>query len=109
MDGTYKVRYVFWMGLSFEWNRRKALANAAKHGVTFVEAESVFADPLAIMLGDPRHSRDEDRYVLFGQSDWGNYLAVMFTERGDAIRIISARRMTSRERREYEQGGETNE
>lgn len=97
------------MALHFYWNRRKALANAAKHGVTFVEAESVFGDPLAITVDDPRHSRDEARYVLFGQSDWGNYLAVMFTERGDAIRIISARSMTARERREYEQGGVTDE
>jgi hypothetical protein len=97
------------MGMHFGWDRRKALANAAKHGVTFVEAESVFGDPLASTLDDPRHSHEEVRYVIFGQSDWGNYLAVMFTERGDAIRIISARRMTSRERREYEEGGEPDE
>jgi len=97
------------MGLHFEWDRRKALANAAKHGVTFVEAKSVFGDSLASTVDDPRHSREEIRYVAFGQSDWGNYLAVMFTERGDAIRIISARRMTARERREYEEGGEPNE
>jgi uncharacterized DUF497 family protein len=97
------------MGLHFEWDRRKALANAAKHGVTFVEAESVFGDPLATTVDDPRHSRDEARYVVFGLSDWGSYLAVMFTHRGDVIRIISGRSMTSRERREYERGGEANE
>ena len=99
----------FSLGLHFEWDRRTALANAAKHAVTFVEAESVFADPLATTVDDPRHSREEGRYVVFGQSDWGSYLAVMFTDRGDAIRIVSARRMTSRERREYERGGETDE
>lgn len=93
------------MGLHFEWDRRKALSNAAKHGVTFVEAESVFADPLSVTLDDPRHSRGEVRYVLVGRSSWGRYLAVMFTERGDAIRIISARATTARERREYEEGG----
>ena len=97
------------MGVRFEWDRRKALANAAKHGVTFVEAESVFGDPLSVTLDDLRHSRDEIRNVMFGRSDRGSYLAVMFTEGGGTIRIISARAMTSRERREYEEGGRADE
>lgn len=62
------------MELHFEWNRRKALANAAKHGVTFVEAKTVFGDPLAILVDDPRHSREEGRYVAFGRSDWATIL-----------------------------------
>ncbi len=94
------------MGLHFEWDRRKAFANAAKHGVTFVEAKTVFADPLAVVVEDGRHSQGEVRRAVFGISNRGRHLAVMFTVRGIAFRIISARVMTSRERREYEEGDE---
>jgi uncharacterized DUF497 family protein len=96
------------MRLHFEWDRRKALTNAAKHGVTFVEAETVFADPLAVVVDDDRHSQGEVRQAVLGRSDRGRHLAVMFTERGRAFRIISARLMTSRERREYEEGDQHN-
>jgi uncharacterized DUF497 family protein len=96
------------MGLHFEWDRRKAFENGAKHGVTFVEAKTVFADPLAVIVEDDRHSRGEVRQAVFGVSDRGRHLAVMFTVRGSAFRIISARVMTSRERREYEEGDESN-
>jgi uncharacterized protein len=90
------------MELEFEWDPEKAEANERKHGVGFPEAASAFADPLSITVTDPRHSIEEERFVLFGRSYRGRLLAVMHTERGDAIRIISARLLTSRERKEYE-------
>lgn len=93
------------MDLIFDWDRRKALSNAAKHGMTFAEAVTAFADPLSVTLPDPRHSDREARFAVFGLSDRGRFVAVMYTERWNAIRIISARLMTPRERRAYERGG----
>jgi uncharacterized protein len=87
----------------FEWDPYKARINFSKHGVSFEEAVSVFADPLALIIDDPRHSEAEERFVLLGQSAWQRWLVVMFTERGDAIRLISARKATRRERRDYEE------
>ena len=95
------------VNLSFEWDLRKASGNLAKHRVSFEEASSVFGDPLARIAEDPRHSIREQRWVILGLSNLPRMLAVMFTERGDAIRIISARRATSRERKSYEK--ESNE
>ena len=92
------------MALNFEWDPQKAAKNIAKHGVSFQEAESVFGDALGRIATDPRHSIDEERYVLLGVSRRRRLLAVMFTDRGEAIRLISARRATPRERRDYEQG-----
>jgi uncharacterized DUF497 family protein len=92
------------MSLSFEWDPRKAAANLAKHGISFDEAQSVFADPLGRIAPDPRHSADELREVLIGMSGGGRLLAIMFTEREDAVRIISARHATRRERIDYEEG-----
>jgi uncharacterized DUF497 family protein len=89
------------MELDFEWNASKAEVNARKHGVTFPEAATSFRDPLSVTVADPRHSLLEERLVLFGRSEQGRLLAVMHTERGSRIRIISARSMTPRERREY--------
>ena len=89
---------------SFEWQRPKAAANRAKHQVTFEEAATVFGDPLGRIADDPRHSQGEERFVLLGQSDRHRLLVVMFTERGEAIHLISARKATRREQREYEQG-----
>jgi uncharacterized DUF497 family protein len=94
------------MDVDFEWDPAKAESNARKHGVTFTEAATAFGDPLSVTVADPRHSLAEERYVLFGRSDRGRLLAVMHTERGMIIRIISARLMTPRERREYEEGVE---
>ncbi len=88
--------------LGFEWDPRKAAENRAKHKVSFEEAVTVFGDPLGRITDDPRHS-EEERYVLLGLSERQRLLAVMFTERGDAIRLISARRATRRERRDYEE------
>lgn len=89
------------MDIEFEWDPEKALGNERKHGVSFLEAATAFGDPLSVTVPDPRHSVGEERFVLFGQSGRGRLLAVMHTERGSKIRIISARLMTSREKREY--------
>ena len=94
------------MELKFEWDPLKAARNLAKHGVPFEEAATVFGDPLGRITSDPRHSGDEERFVLLGFSEQQRLLAVMFAEREEAIRIISARRATPRERRDYEQGQE---
>jgi uncharacterized DUF497 family protein len=89
--------------MDFEWDEAKACANESKHGVSFLEASEVFGDDLASCVPDPDHSEGEDRYLLFGVSSGGNFLVVSYTERVDAIRIISARRMTAQERKAYEQ------
>lgn len=72
--------------------REKAARNLAKHGVSFEEAATVLGDPLGRIATDPRHSGEEQRSVLLGRSLEQRFLAVMFTERVDAIRLISARR-----------------
>jgi hypothetical protein len=87
----------------FEWHGAKAAANRAKHKVTFAEAATVFGDPLGRITDDPRHSQGEERFVLLGRSDRRRLLVVMFTERGEALHLISARKATRRERREYEE------
>jgi uncharacterized DUF497 family protein len=91
------------MAFTFEWDPRKAAANERKHRVTFDEAATVFADPFGVVVDDPRHSSDEPRVALLGHSASSRLLAVMFTERGDRIRLISARKATRREHRQYEE------
>ena len=91
------------MAYLFEWDPVKAAENHADHGVTFDEASAVFADPLSLLMGDPDHSEDEDRYLLLGMSVQQRLLVVAFTDRPPRTRIISARRATRRERRRYEQ------
>lgn len=91
------------MSQRFEWDDAKAQSNVRKHGVTFEEAASVFSDVLAYTFNDPDHSIGESRYLTFGMSQWGQVLAVIHTERGHAIRIISARKATRLERVIYEQ------
>jgi hypothetical protein len=90
------------MPLTFEWDPRKARSNIAKHGVTFEEASTVFADSLSLTIPDPEHSRSEQRYVTMGRAFTGKLLVVVHTDRGDNIRLISARRASRRERRSYE-------
>lgn len=92
------------MGLTFEWDRSKALRNFGKHGVSFEEALTVFGDPLAKVIDDRWHSIGERRSAILGVSLAGRLLAVMFTERGANIRLISARATTPRERLDYEEG-----
>ena len=89
--------------MQFEWDQRKAERNRRKHGITFDEAVTVFADPRELMIDDPDHSIDEDRFVSVGQSALGRLLVVGYTERGSKIRLIFARRATWPERFDYEE------
>ena len=90
--------------MQFEWDLAKASENLAKHGVSFEEAATVFRDTLSVTGADPDHSVDEERFIIFGASTSGRLLVVAHTERGDIIRIISARLVTSGERKIYEEG-----
>jgi len=92
--------------LEFEWDETKAARNLEKHGVTFDEASSVFWDPLGKVVPDPTDPFGEDRAIMMGHSDQGRLLLVVFTERADRIRIISARGATQRERHGYEEESE---
>ena len=89
--------------MDFEWDPRKAEINLRKHGVSFTEAGTVFGDDLAITVPDPDHSNDEDRYITIGWSDRRRLLMISHTDRGNRIRIISARELTKAERKEYEE------
>jgi uncharacterized DUF497 family protein len=89
--------------LEFEWDPRKAAGNLVKHRVSFEEAATVFGDPLGRIVADPRHSAAEDRWVLLGVSKRSRLLAVMYTERAETVRIISAREATRPEKRHYEE------
>ena len=91
------------MALTFEWDSRKARSNFAKHGVRFEEAAPIFGDPLALTIADPDHSLGQDRDVSMGRAFDDKLLIVVHTDRGDNIRIISARRASRRERKSYEE------
>ena len=88
--------------LTFEWDPNKAKRNLEIHGVSFDEASTVFKDPLSLAIYDPLHSDREDRFVLIGTSFANRLLVVVHTERGDRIRIISARKANKHERKYYE-------
>ena len=90
------------MAVTFEWDARKAGQNVAAHGVSFEEAATSFGDPLSLTIEDPVHSTEEERSVTIGESSRERLLVVVHTERGDAIRIISARPATARERSDYD-------
>ena len=92
------------MAFIFEWDPAKATENAHKHGGSFEECTTVFDDPLSATIHDPDHSLDEVRLVIFGVSMRGRILAVMHTDRGPHIRILSAREATRVERGAYEEG-----
>jgi hypothetical protein len=87
----------------FEWDPDKAERNLIKHGVSFEEAGTVFDDPLFITFLDKEHSVDEERYITLGLSATGTLLLIAHTDRGNAIRLISARKATKNERRFYEE------
>lgn len=89
-------------GIIFEWDPAKAEANLRKHGVDFVEALTTFADPLAAIHEDPDHSEVEPRELIIGHSSADRLLIVSFTELPNSVRIVSARKATRRERRDYE-------
>ncbi|UZR28872.1 BrnT family toxin [Methylococcus mesophilus] len=90
--------------MEFEWDQDKATKNEKKHGITFVEATTVFGDPLELTISDPDHSAGEYRFLSIGRSNLGNLLVVSYTERLQShIRIISARKATKQEQKYYEQ------
>ncbi len=86
-----------------EWDEAKAQSNLIKHGVSFEEADTAFDDPLALTFNDQQHSESEARYVTIGYSAQLRLLLVINTARDDNIRIISARKATTAERKLYEQ------
>lgn len=92
------------MNLIFEWDHRKATENLRRHEVSFQEAITVFSDPLSLTTSDLLHSEEEERWLIAGYSDKQRLLVVVYTERDDAIRIISARKATTHERKNYETG-----
>ena len=87
--------------MEFEWDAAKAASNRQKHGVSFEEAMTVFADPNASTFFDRAHSGAEERYITIGISDKGRLLVVSHTERNGKTRIISARKATKAEARNY--------
>lgn len=90
--------------MKFEWNPDKAEANYEKHNVSFEEAATVFNDLLSVTFSDPDHSIGESRYIIIGVSRFRQLLIVSHTDRGEKVRIISARKATRQERRFYEEG-----
>jgi uncharacterized DUF497 family protein len=89
--------------MNFEWDRLKDRANQRKHGISFTEAITVFADPPAKIFEDPDHSQEEIREIIIGHSEERRLLLVCFTERDDRVRITSARETTKDERQNYEE------
>jgi uncharacterized DUF497 family protein len=87
--------------VDYQWDREKAGINLKKHAVDFADAVGVFEDPLALTIDDP-HSPDEPRWLTLGADFEGRILVVVYTYRGEAIRLISARKATKRERDSYE-------
>jgi uncharacterized protein len=91
------------VGLLFEWDPRKAARNLQKHGVSFLEAATVFGDLLGEIIDDPDHSTSESRFMILGMSEKFRLLVVVFTDESEKIRIVSARAATMGERHEYEE------
>lgn len=94
------------MPIRFTWDPRKAESNWAKHGVSFEEASTVFADPLAGIMDDEQHSEEEKREIIIGHSKRRRLLLVSFVEHTDMIRLVSARKATRMERKFYEEDSE---
>ena len=91
------------MSLQFEWDPRKAKVNLAKHGVSFEEAMTVFGDLLARIFDDEEHSEDEKQEIIIGHSIQQHLVLVSFTCDEDTIRLLSARKATRQERKDYEE------
>jgi uncharacterized DUF497 family protein len=92
------------MAAKFEWDQRKAASNTRRHGVSFEEALTVFANQLARIFDAEDQPVEERREIIIGHSLQGHLLVISFTEREGAIRIISARKATKNERKDYEEG-----
>lgn len=90
--------------MQFEWDSEKADANLRKHGISFDEAKTAFDDLFSVDFFDPDHSKDEYRFILIGESTQQRLLFVSYTERENRVRIIGARQVTQKERRDYEYG-----
>ena len=91
------------MALGFTWDPTKAAANLRKHGVSFEDGSTAFADPHSVTIADPDHSTVEHRFTLVGATNRGLLVVVSHTERHDTIRIICARKATRSERATYEE------
>ncbi len=89
--------------LLFEWDPNKAVENLEIHGISFDEASTAFGDIFSLVIYDPLHSEEEERFVLIGNSHKDRLLVVVHTERGDKIRLISARKASKKERKQYEE------
>ncbi len=89
----------------FEYDERKGWINLKKHRVSFEEAMTVFADPLSLTIPDPLHSDDEERLIIIGQSVKKRLIVVVHIDKTEKIRIISARKPTAGERKQYEEVG----
>ena len=92
--------------INFDWNGIKAISNIKKHGISFLEAKSVFFDEFAVQFFDNDNSENEERFLLLGMSNETNLLIICHCERDDGhtIRIISARKATKNERKHYQRG-----
>ena len=93
--------------MEFEWDAKKADENLKKHGVEFVEAATVFDDPLSITVPDPDHSEMENRFLIIGYSNRFRPIIVSHTDRQGRVRIIGARQLTTVERHDYEEERDT--
>jgi uncharacterized protein len=89
-------------GMAYQWDTDKAATNLSKHGIDFADAVSVFADDLAVTVSEERF--DEERFITIGIDALGRVLVVVYTWRGNEIRLISARKATRSERKQYEEG-----
>ena len=88
--------------LRFEWDKQKCAVNERKHGVSFIEAQTVFYDESAMEFFDPDHSEDEDRFIMLGVSNYLRVLVVCYCQRyGNVIRIIAARKANHKEEKDY--------
>jgi len=89
--------------INFIWDKNKAKLNFVKHNLSFEEAATVFADPIAFVFDDDEHSRTEERALIIGHTKKNKVIIVSFTERDQHIRIISARKATKKEKQDYEE------
>ena len=89
--------------INFIWDKNKAKLNFVKHNLSFEEAATVFADPLAFVFDDDEHSRTEERALIIGHTKKNKVIIVSFTERDQHIRIISARKATKKEKQDDEE------
>ncbi len=98
-----RLTHAIKVDIEFDWDPAKARENEKKHGISFREGATAFADGLSYTIPDPDHSAGEQRFLLLGLTTNARLVVVSHTERGDRIRLISARPASSRERMDYEQ------